>query len=75
MLDQELAQERAFVNRVISTLDHNSLDHAHDGRLIKADFFRYLKDRQMKDRPSSLACLDLVERAMKQVAIKPVRRS
>jgi hypothetical protein len=75
MLDQQLAEERAFVNRVVSTFDHDGLDRAHDGRPIKAHLFRYLKDRQTKDLPSSLACLALIERAVKQVAIKPVRRS
>lgn len=75
MLDQQLAEERAFVKRVVYTMDHNGYDRAHDGRPIKANFFRYLQDRQRKDRPASLACLDLLERAVKQVAIKPVRRS
>ena len=75
MLDAELPNELAFVERVINTLDDQGLDCGSDGETIKADFHRYIKQRKKTDPTASLACLDLLERAKRKISIKPIRRS
>jgi hypothetical protein len=75
MLDAALANEPAFVSRVIDTLDHQGLDYALDGQRIKADFDRYIEERRKSDPTASLACLDFLERAKRKISIKPIRTS
>jgi len=74
MLRAELSDERAFTQRVVATLNSRGLDWAPDGRPIKADFFGAIKVWEKTDKPASLACLDLVERAIAQIQVKPVVR-
>lgn len=81
-LEASLDQERHFVRRVIDTIDHRGLDIAPDGRPIKAGFWGFIQRHQAKAERSgdelkrrrfmnsSRACLDLVERAVRAVAVK-----
>ncbi|HEV2842603.1 MAG TPA: hypothetical protein VGW39_14870 [Chthoniobacterales bacterium] len=73
MLDGMLANEPAFVQRVIDTLDYQGLDYAPDGKPIRADFYRYMKDRAKTDGTATLAVLDFLERAKRRIAVKPPR--
>jgi hypothetical protein len=84
LLEGSLADERGFVRRVIAALDHHGLDIAPDGRPIKAGFWGFIKQRQQEAERnrseeerrrvvgSSLACLDLMERALQAVAVKGI---
>ncbi len=72
MLRAELSDERAFTQRVVASLNNRGLDWAPDGRPIKADFFGAIQVWEKSDKPASLACLDLVERAVAQIQVKPV---
>jgi hypothetical protein len=86
-LEGALDEEGRFVRRVISAMDHRGLDIAPDGRPIKAGFWAFIRRRQEQARrvrktperrklaASSLACLDLMERAVHAVAVKGARRS
>jgi DNA-binding winged helix-turn-helix (wHTH) protein len=74
MLRSELSDERAFTKRVIATINNRGLDWAPDGRPIKADFFGAIHAWKQADEPASLACLDLVERAVAQIQVKPVAK-
>jgi hypothetical protein len=81
-LQASLEDEGRFVRRVIATLDHRGLDIAADGRPIKAGFWGLIKQRQEEAKcsrdeqeqrkltGSSLACLDLVERAVNTITVK-----
>jgi hypothetical protein len=71
-LRTELADERAIIRRVIRSMNHNGLDVAPDGRPIKADFFGAIREWEKTDQQSSRACLSLVEKAVRQVQVKPV---
>ena len=85
-LEGALEEEGSFVGRVIAAMDHQGLDIAQDGRPIKAGFWAFIKRREeeakrVRKEPerrkltaSSLACLDLVERAMQAVAVRGVPR-
>jgi len=85
-LEGSLEEEGRFVGRVISTMDHQGLDIAPDGRPIKAGFWAFIQRREAEAKrarkeperrkltASSLACLDLVERAMQAVAVRGVPR-
>jgi hypothetical protein len=85
-LEASLAEEGHFVRRVVATIDHRGLDIAPDGRPIKAGFWGLISQRQAeagraRSEPeqrkligSSLACLDLVERAVRTVAVTVPRR-
>lgn len=75
MIDAVLANEPAFVSRVINTLDNKGLDHAPDGVKIKADFHRYIAERRRTDPTASRACLDFLERAKRKISVNPIRRS
>jgi hypothetical protein len=72
-LQSELNDERKIIRRVIRTLNHNGLDIAADGRPIKADFFGVIRHWEKTDKQASRACLYLVERAIHQIQIKPIR--
>jgi len=86
LLEASLEDERAFVRRVIATLDHRGLDIAPDGRSIKAGFWDLIRQRQKeawhsRDEQerrmligSSLACLDLVERAVQALTVNSTHR-
>ena len=80
-LEASLDQEGPFVRRVIAAMDHRGLDIAPDGRPIKAGFWDLIRQRQEQARcsrheqeqrkltASSLACLDLVERAVQALTV------
>ncbi len=84
-LDASLEDEGRFVRRVIATLDHQGLDIAPDGRPIKANFWGFIRQRmEASERSrneqtqrdlanSSLACLDLVERAVNTLTVQNCR--
>jgi hypothetical protein len=86
-LEGSLDEEGRFVRRVIGAMDHRGLDIAPDGRPIKAGFWAFiqrraneaLRTRKEQERRkltgSSLACLDLVQRAVHAVSVKGVPKS
>jgi len=71
-LFSELSDEWPIIHRVIRSLNCNGFDIAPDGRPIKADFYAAIKSWEKSDEPSSKACLDLVQRAVRQLQVKPV---
>ena len=85
-LEGSLEEEGRFVGRVIAAMDHQGLDIAPDGRPIKAAFWAFIKRREAEAKrarqeperrklaASSLACLDLVQRAVRAVGVRGVPR-
>lgn len=71
MLDTELSQEGNFVKRVVGTLNRDGLDFAHDGQLIKADFWRYIDSRRRSAVQNARAGQALVERAVNSIRVSP----
>ncbi len=83
-LEGSLDEEDRFVSRVIAAMDHRGLDIAPDGRPIRAGFWAFIQRRaseaerarkqqeRRKLTGSSLACLDLVQRAVHTVAVRGV---
>ena len=72
MLDAELGSdgaERQFVNRVLSTMDHDGVDFAPDGRPIKADFWRYVASREGFNVHTALAGEHLIERSISMIQV------
>lgn len=74
MLRAELNDERQFTRRVIRTINRAGFDVSSDGRPIKADFFGAIQAWEKGDPQSSRACLNLMERAVRQIQVKPVVR-
>jgi hypothetical protein len=83
-LEGSLEEEGRFVGRVIAAMDHRGLDIAPDGRPIKAGFWAFIERREEEAKrarkeperrklaASSLACLDLVQRAVQAVTVRGV---
>ena len=86
-LEGSLDEEGGFVRRVIGAMDHRGLDIASDGRPIKAGFWAFIQRRakeakrarkeqeRRKLTGSSLACLDLVQRAVHAVAVRGIPKA
>lgn len=71
MLDAELEAEHVFQRRVIRAIDRGGLDIAPDGRPIKADYWRYMQDRDGDPGQAAQACLYHVERAVGSLRPRP----
>ena len=74
-IDTQLSNENAFVARIIATLDHGGFDNSTlDGKTIRPHFRRYIESRQKANPTAALACVDLLERAIRKISIQPCSR-
>ena len=67
MLDGQLIHERHFMGRVVDVLNHKGIDCAHDGHLIKANWWNYMATRESGRRVNAFACLYLLDRTFRNI--------